>query len=260
MLDQNGPQRNQTIPTEFDAAAQQTICFKVEMDGQKYTVAHVFASYDNLDRMVEYFKRLKSFLLPSEIKGGVNSEDDTLEANIWLWNKLAVGMLGRGDSDDQLPDDWQKQIDDEEKDFAINQLLGVQLIPVASVAGEGRLGWGRKPTHVAVPMNVRFNEYQLKVTHHLSKPSASQLATYKRLVSRREHLPGDTMNKAETRLPAAARELYDLYLEMRESVEGYKDGLVPLPHALLALRQAFSTGMESDVKKLTASPQPSRGE
>lgn len=258
MSENNSPQQNP--PTEFDAAAQQVIFIKLELEGESFTVGHVFAPYDNLDRMVEYFKRLKSVLLPSEIKGGVASEDDTLMANGWLWEKLAVGMLGRGDSDEQLPDDWQTFIEDDERDYAINQLLGAQIIPTTAVSGEGRLAWGRKPTHVAVPMLVRFNSYQVRVTHHLKKYNASQLSIYKRLVSRREHVPGDTLNKAETVLPSAAREIFDLYLEMRESVEGYKDDVVPLPHALLALRHVFSTGMESEVKKPTASPQQSRGE
>jgi hypothetical protein len=256
MPEQNSPQ---APPTEFDANAPQTIFIKVEIDGVSFTVGHIFDPYNNLDRMVEYFKRLKSVLLPSEIKGGVASEDDTVTANSWLWEKLAVGMVGRGDSDDELPEDWKQEIENDERDYAINQLLGAQIIPVATVSAEGRLAWGRKVTHIAVPMLVRFGSYQVRVTHHLKKYSASQLTLYKRLASRREHVPGDTINKAETQLPSAARELYDLYLDMRESVEGYSGGLVPLSHALLALRHVFSTGMESEVKKLTATQPPSKG-
>lgn len=252
MQDLNSPQS--AIPTEFDAKAQQRIPIQVEVDGETFEVVHVFDPYDNTDRMVEYCKRLKSVLLPSEVKGGVASESETFEANVWLWDKLAVGMEGRGEPGEPLPEDWKEQVDDEEKNFAINQLLGTQAVAVAAKASDRRLAWGQRATHVAVPLIVRFGPYQIRVVHHMKKNSAAQASLYERLTSRREHVPGSRLNQSETWLPTAARDLYDLYLEMQESVEKYKDGVVPLPHALVVLRNVFSGGMESKVKNSTASP------
>ncbi|MBD0370329.1 MAG: hypothetical protein ICV60_05800, partial [Pyrinomonadaceae bacterium] len=113
------------IPTEFDASAQQRVPIKVEYEGEFYEVHHVFGPIDNEDLMAEYAKRCTTILRSGEVKGSVDRESDTFEADVWLWNKLAVGIEGMGD-EEELPEDWKDRVEDEDKAYAIQQLLATE--------------------------------------------------------------------------------------------------------------------------------------
>lgn len=246
----HAPAVQQQIPAAFDAKARQHIPLEVECDGETFVVVHVFDPFDNVDRMVAYYERLQQRLTQSTIKGGVASESDTLAANVWLWDKLAVGMEGRGEPGDELPEDWKALVDDEEKDAAINALLGVQVVPIPAQEADGkRLAWGQKTSYFTVPLRVRFGAYQVETRHRIRKYSAEQFRRYKVATSRAEHVPGSRLDRSDTILATAARELGDLYQELRESVENYVGDEVPLPHRVVVMRQVFGGGLAAPVKK-----------
>lgn len=250
------PQDEQTnnslsgLPSKFDAKAQQRVPIKVEYEGEHYVVEHVFNSYENKDLMAEYASRCKTKLRSGEVKGAVERESDSFEANVWLWNKLADSIEGMGEEGEELPDDWKERVEDEDKDYAIRQLLATEILPLDVVAkGSGkRLPWGYKKTSSLIRLRVRFGAYQIDTEHYLKTPDPKQSARFHKLMSRAQHVPGSRLSQPDTMLPSRARELGALYNELKENVTGYVDDIVPLNHEVDVVIHHMSGGQEGVIK------------
>lgn len=238
------------FPTQFDAKAQQRVPIKVEYDGEHYVVEHVFGSYENKDLMAEYASRCKTKLRSGEVKGAVERESDSFEANVWLWNKLSDSIEGMGDEGEELPDDWKDRVEDEDKDYAIRQLLATEIIPLDTVAKSSgkRLPWGYKKTSSLIRLRVRFGAYQIDTEHYLKTPDPKQSSRFHKLMSRAQHVPGSRLSQPDTMLPSRARDLAKLYNELKESVTGYVDDIVPLNHEVDVVIHHMSGGQESVIK------------
>ncbi len=246
--DTNNPQA--AFPSHFDAKAQQRVPIKVEYEGEFYVVEHIFDPYDNEDRLADYAERCKTTLRSGEVKGSVDRETDSFEANVWLWNKLAVGIIGMGDGGEELPDDWKERVDDEDKDYAIQQLLATDIVPLATVAKESgkSLPWGYKTTTSLVQLRARFGAYQVVLGHYMKKANPGQLARFQKLRSQSRQVPGSRLNHADLIKPMLAREYGKLYKELKESVTGYVDDIVPLNHQMDIVIYHLSGGQEGVIK------------
>ena len=238
------------IPTEFDARAQQRVPIKVEFDGEFYLVDHVFAPYDNEDVMTEYAKRCKTILRSSEVKGAVDRESDTFDANVWLWNKLAVGIEGMGEEEDEQPENWKGLVDDDDKNYAVKQLLATEIVPLDTVAKESgkRLPWGYKKTNSLIQLRARFGAYQITLGHYMKKADPQQTKRFHTLLSRSQQVTGSRLSQPDTMLPSSARDLGKLYKELQEEAVGYKDNIVPLNHQVDVLVHHLIGNREGVIK------------
>lgn len=230
-------QSNQTEQPKvilYDADATQRIPFMTEHDGELYEIAYIVAPRKDDD--IKEFETRRNMRLaeadPDETggRGGTITENDSLQAAEWLFDKLATGVEGVGDSDEELPEDWKTNFSQQEKSAVINQgLLACEAVEPLRVKSGKRLPLNHQKSTGATTLRVLFNGHQLTTKHTIADADADTLAEYSTLMSRSVLIQGSMVGQGESYIPSRMGKLGIIYDRLKESVTGYA-GRVPLDH------------------------------
>lgn len=239
----------------YDADAQQRIgltltSYKPGGPRRVFNVTHILRGMTD-DEFYEYEERKKVI---QQITGGdilnVRTDDDSLQAAAWLWDRLAIGREGYIERPD-----WKERTNILDQQTAIEKgLLAVYVVNdesevVEEAADELVDDDYHQDSTTVVILECYFNESIVQTTHYLKPPTAKDVADFEKIMKRVNNLidsrRGFRQRKpvAKMAIPSKARELAQLYDRLIIRTEGYA-GRVPAHHKRDVVLELFNREAE----------------
>jgi len=219
----------------FNADAEQRVPLSIKKGNKRFEVAHKFRAPSD-EEILEYERRRNVRVRearPEELdEDAVLSKDDSFDAAVWLWNKLAEsreGYIAR--------EDWKDSTNANDKVTAITEgLLATEVVPPGDdVLSEELLS---DEELSSVTLRCLFDGKAVDTVHHLRAPNAADMRSYRSLMSQNFIVRGSRFRTAETRIPPRAKKLAELYDSLLETFDGYI-GRVPVHHKMAVALELF---------------------
>lgn len=244
----------------YDSGATQRIPFLIETDAG---LAEVFFRLgpQTDEVLIEHERQRNLRLVRADIAEtggvqGVEAKARKVEASALLFDTVAVGAEGFGDSD-ELPDDWKDRIAKDDKADVIDQAyLAVEAVKPQVAQIQARVPWDYRSDTRTHTLHALFEGYQLELKHTLSKASAAQVDEYNSAMSQTYLVQGAMVMQGETLIPPRLKRLGRLYRQLHVSHEGYA-GFPPLHHQAEAVMAHLGGALKALKKKPNDSQTPS---
>jgi hypothetical protein len=244
----------------YDAGATQRIPFLIETDdGLAEVFFHLGPQTD--EALIEHERQRNLRLVKADIAEtggvhGVEAKTRKVEANALLFDEVAVGAGGFGDSD-VLPEGWKDFIEKKDKSDVIEQAyLAVEMVKPQVAQIQARVPWNYRSRTKTHTLRALFEGQQLDLKHTLNSASASQLDEFNSVMSQSYLVQGAMVMQGETLIPPRLKRLGKLYQQLHVSHEGYA-GFPPLHHQAEAVMAHLGSVLEALKKKPSESQTPS---
>jgi hypothetical protein len=237
----------------YDASASQKIPYHIEHEGARYTIMIEYAPLtDDLVKEHEIRKNLRLTEADQEEsahRSGIVQQSDVMNASAWLFDVAAIRPYGFGNSDDEVPADWKEQFEDAEKaDMVDGTILAGLVLEAPLVPAGKRLPWNRAKGSSTHTLRCIYNGTQMDTKHILRAGDADTASEFKSLMARGVLIQGTKLGKSETYIPCRMGRLGEFYDRLKEKVEGYRDGKVPLHHKALIVIDHLGSQVKAATK------------
>ncbi len=231
--------------------------FFVEDAGERYQIAVLFAYSETLIK--EYDMRRHERLTQADPEEAANlkglvKESKEVEAKNWLFEQLAVGVEGMGESDEELPEDWQSYFETEDRVAMIDALLACENVELPLVPTGKRLAWKRRDSARITLLRALCDGYQITTKHiQPQKADADTLSDYKGIMQRGVIIQGAKVGNGDIYVPARIGALAGIYDRLKITAEGYR-GPVPVHHKAQVVMNNLGPQVEALSKNSNATP------
>lgn len=226
----------------YDVAAEQRHAFIVEEDESQSTIVHICRPFNNL---LEDYDRMREVTLQQEGKE-TEIETASIEADEWLFGEIIKGVEGY---DGDLPEDFAKRIDIDEKQATIRQLLSVKVLGGDGIKAEVKRTWGQPNQGRTIKLLSYFNGEEVESEITFKAKDTGVIADYERVKGKVNLKEGKRLNDSKMKIPAQMVAKGKIFKNMVESTTGYANDIVPLHHQAMALSSYFEKTIKNAAKK-----------
>lgn len=233
----------------FDAEANYRAPFSTEKKGKLFDVAHIFRSYPTDKELLEYERRrnvrMREVSKAEMGEKAIAMKTDSEAASVWLWLTTADRPEGY-----KQADDWRERISDEDKIYAIDHcLLACQASSIDPVhADEGELADFEddgETTVNRVELTFLVNGNQVTFFHDLKPAAAGVMKAFRDLMKESYTVKGTKLGKSDIRIPAKAKEIGEIYYQLKVEHDPRYLNRIPLNHRVAVVVEHLNKERET---------------
>jgi hypothetical protein len=236
---------------KYDADQNQEIPLLVETEAGEAKVTHVIAPLT--DKALHEFDEARQVAVVGDSRQ-TGTETHTATAAVKLWGQVCLTVLGYGESDQDLPEDWRELVPVEDKIAVIDHVLTCVAVERESCDGNlparpARAVWGADRSR-SIQTESYFNDEIVLTSHTLRAKTAQDYAEYERINRLMFENQRSGLRKKSERLavfPATMRGKAALYDKVAISSSGYAER-VPLHHKAVVIDAYFAAKADTEKK------------